>query len=80
MASICRGEVKKMQYHLIPVDTESVRAQLCNELNRSVTDLDVVVWLRRCGCVEDNGRWVVHAPPLGTFRTTGPRQSFPISA
>ena len=69
-----------MQYHLIPVDTENVRAQLCNELNRSVTDLDVTAWLRRCGCVEHNGRWVVNAPPLSMFRTTAPRQAFPVSA
>ena len=69
-----------MQYHLIPVDTDSVRAQLCNELNRSVTDLDVIAWLRRCGCVEDNGRWVVHAPPVSMFRTIEPRQAYPVSA
>jgi hypothetical protein len=47
-----------MHYHSVPVDIESVRAQLSNELNRSVTDLDVVAWLRRCGCIHQDGRWV----------------------
>ena len=73
-----------MNYHLIPVDIETVRAQLCNELDRSVTDLDVIAWLRRCGCVEHDGRWVVHAPPLSRFRTTAARETFsetfPVSA
>ena len=50
-----------MHYHPVPVDIESVRAQLSNELNRSVNDLDVVAWLRRCGCVQQEGRWIAHS-------------------
>jgi hypothetical protein len=69
-----------MHYHVVPVDIESVRVQLCNELNRSVTDLDVFAWLRRCGCVENNGRWVVHTPPLSPLRMINSRRIVPASA
>jgi predicted phosphatase len=69
-----------MQYSLIPVDIESVRAQLCNELDRSVTDLDVIAWLRRCGCVQRHGRWVVQTPPVSVLRAADPQHTFHISA
>ena len=69
-----------MHYHVVPVDIESVRVQLCNELNRSVTDLDVFAWLRRCGCVEHDGRWVVHAPPLSPLRMINSKLTVPASA
>ena len=51
-----------MQLHTVAIDVEDVRAQLAGELNRAVSDDEVSIWLRRCGFVEINGRWISQRP------------------
>ena len=51
-----------MQLHTVAIDVESVRAQLAGELNRVVSDLEVSMWLQRCGFVQKNGRWISQRP------------------
>lgn len=47
-----------MHLHPVAIDIERVRSQLSNELSRAVSDSEVILWLRRCGYVQHNGKWV----------------------
>jgi hypothetical protein len=58
-----------MQLNTVAIDVESVRAQLACELNRPISDVEVHLWLGRCGFVEKNGRWIAQRPMQTTYRT-----------
>ena len=47
-----------MDFQAVDIDIERIRAQMSDELNDEVTDIEVIVWLRRCGFVQHNGRWI----------------------
>lgn len=47
-----------MDFRNVDIDVERIRAQMSDELDEEVTDIEVIVWLRRCGFVQHNGRWV----------------------
>jgi len=47
-----------MQREIVVIDVESVRSQLSSELCRPVSDLEVGLWLGRCGYRLHNGQWV----------------------
>jgi hypothetical protein len=47
-----------VDFHPVSIDVERVRAQMASELNRGVTDIEVIVWLRRCGFILYDGRWI----------------------
>ena len=55
-----------MDFQPVQIDEQSVRAQLSNELERDVTDIEVIVWLRRCGFVQYNGRWYADVSTLAS--------------
>ncbi len=60
-----------MQLHTVAIDVESVRAQLSAELTRPVTDIELFIWLRRCGYVQRDGKWVISARSAGVRRWPG---------
>jgi len=74
-----------MDFRAVDIDVERIRAQMSDELNDEVTDIEVIVWLRRCGFVQHNGRWItdVSMPrqlspglgPLGGSRRFDARQA-----
>lgn len=64
-----------MHPHTVAIDVESVRSQLSNELGRAVSDSELVLWLRRCGHVEHNGKWissVTQSAPYGVALLNAP--------
>ena len=58
-----------MQLHTVEIDVEKVRAQLAGELNRTVSDLEVSMWLRRSGYFRKSGRWISQRPRPSVHRT-----------
>lgn len=53
-----------MDFQPVQIDEQAVRAQLSDELEREVTDIEVIVWLRRCGYVQYNGSWYADVSSL----------------
>ena len=58
-----------MDFRVVQIDVEKVRGQLAAELGRAVTDIEVIVWLRRCGFVQHNSRWVADVSSAQTRAT-----------
>src|SRR5262249_971007 len=64
----CRVDVDPggtvVHFQVVDLDVEKVRSQLADELSRPVTDLEVFVWLRRCGFVRFNNLWITDTRSL----------------
>ena len=61
-----------LDYRFVDIDLAYVRKQMSDELEREVTDIEVNVWLRRCGFIQYDGRWLADSQGLSHLKEPSP--------